>query len=66
MPLVGFAPAIPANERPQIYAVDRAATGVDPVSTNESKFSLLNIYSDFLISLQNIDMSLADGLIYYH
>ena len=27
MPPVGFEPAIPANERPQTYALDGAATG---------------------------------------
>ena len=27
MPQVGFEPTIPAGERPQIYAFDRAATG---------------------------------------
>ena len=27
MPLAGFEPAIPANERPHTYAFDRAATG---------------------------------------
>ena len=27
MPSVGFEPAIPASERPQTYALDRAATG---------------------------------------
>ena len=26
MPLVGFEPTIPAGERPQTYALDRAAT----------------------------------------
>jgi hypothetical protein len=28
MPSVGFEPAIPATKRPQIYALDRAATGI--------------------------------------
>ena len=27
MPTVGIEPAIPASERPQIHALDRAATG---------------------------------------
>ena len=27
MPSVGFEPTIPAGERPQTYALDRAATG---------------------------------------
>ena len=29
MPPVGFEPTIPAGERPQTYALDRAATGTD-------------------------------------
>jgi len=28
MPSAGFEPAIPANGRPQIHALDRAATGI--------------------------------------
>ena len=28
MPPAGFEPAIPASERPQIYALDRAANGI--------------------------------------
>ena len=28
MPLVGFEPTISAGERPQTYALDRAATGI--------------------------------------
>jgi hypothetical protein len=28
MPPVGFEPTIPANERPQTHALDRAATGI--------------------------------------
>ena len=28
MPQVGLEPAIPANERPQAHALDRAATGM--------------------------------------
>ena len=28
MPLAGFEPAVPASERPQAYALDRAATGI--------------------------------------
>ena len=32
MPLVGFEPTIPAGERPQTYALDRAATGIAFIS----------------------------------
>ena len=31
MPLVGFKPTISAGERPQTYALDRAATGADHI-----------------------------------
>ena len=30
MPPVGFEPTTPAGERPQTYALDRAATGTGP------------------------------------
>ena len=33
MPLVGFEPTISAGERPQTYALDRAATGTGMNST---------------------------------
>jgi hypothetical protein len=29
MPAAGFQPTIPASERPQAYALDRAANGMD-------------------------------------
>jgi hypothetical protein len=32
MPLAEFEPAIPASERPQTQALDRAATGIGPVN----------------------------------
>jgi hypothetical protein len=41
MPLMGFEPEIPAQEQPQTYAVDRAATGVD----------VQQVYSIVLIAL---------------
>ena len=31
MPLVGFETAIPASERPQTHALDRAPTGIGPL-----------------------------------
>jgi hypothetical protein len=33
MPQAEFEPAIPATKRPQTYALDRAATGIDAVVT---------------------------------
>jgi hypothetical protein len=32
MPPVGFEPAVPASERSQTHALDRAATGIGPVN----------------------------------
>ena len=37
MPPVGFEPAIPASERPQTHALDRAATGTDIKYINDPK-----------------------------
>jgi hypothetical protein len=34
MPSVGFEPAIPAIERPQIYALDRTAIGIGNFAIN--------------------------------
>ena len=36
MPPVGFEPTISAGERPQTYALDRAATGTGAVSIEEN------------------------------
>ena len=46
----GFEPAIPASERPQTYAIDRAATGVDILHISDMKmwiFGLQNRYEIF-------------------
>jgi hypothetical protein len=49
MPPVGFEPIIPASERPQTRALDRAATGIgfDPrtVQPVASRYTILNISS---------------------
>ena len=37
MPPVGFEPTISAGERPQTYALDRAATGTDYTRTYQHK-----------------------------
>jgi hypothetical protein len=42
MPLVELEPEIPSSERPQTYAVDRAATGICPQPVWNPKF----LYSD--------------------
>jgi len=36
MPLAGFEPTIPANERPYTDALDRAATGIDSNSNSNN------------------------------
>jgi len=57
MPLVGFEPTIPASERPQTYAVDRAATWTNTTAGNYSKlFSLMgsDIVVDWLSELVRV------------
>ena len=56
MPPTGFEPAIPASERPQTHALDRAATGVGPSScycaTITSCFSsIINFSSHFFFGI---------------
>jgi len=41
MTLVGFEPTLPTGERPQTYALDRAATGTDTAKFNIHKFHVL-------------------------
>ena len=40
MPPVGFEPTISAGERPQTYALDRAATGTGSTSKAATKFTI--------------------------
>ena len=40
MPPVGFEPTIPAGERPQTYALDRAATGTGIIWKRDGKLLL--------------------------
>jgi hypothetical protein len=44
MPPVGFEPAIPASERPQTHALDRAATGI-----TLSKLLSTNVFTIYII-----------------
>ena len=46
MPSVGFEPTIPAGERPQTYALDRAATGKGSIDVKNRNF-LENMPYDF-------------------
>jgi hypothetical protein len=42
MLLAGFEPVIPVCERPQIYALDRAATGIGPFAFENMKPQMFN------------------------
>ena len=50
MPPVGFEPTISAGERPQTYALDRAATGIGTV-TNTVCYQWIQRYSSLSIQL---------------
>jgi hypothetical protein len=41
MPLVGFEPTISAGERPQSYALDRAATGIGNTNISQLTYVLI-------------------------
>jgi hypothetical protein len=43
MPLAGFERAIPATKRPQIYALERAATGTGVSATCSTHLILLDL-----------------------
>jgi hypothetical protein len=43
-PPVGFEPTIPASARPQTYAVDRAATGIDWIHVFRVKITIVFHY----------------------
>ena len=47
MPLVGFEPATSAEERPQTYALDRAATGTGNDSYNDVNISDIGLLLPF-------------------
>jgi len=55
-PQVGFEPTISAGERPQTYALDRAAIGIgcNIINTNE-----INNYKNNIILMQEIELSLT-------
>ena len=46
MPPVGFEPTVPAGERPQTYALDRAATGTDILGHYQAKILVVKHYKD--------------------
>jgi len=45
---VGFEPTISIGERPQTYALDRAATGIDIYAVSKLKYSICNISRLFI------------------
>jgi len=47
MPPVGFEPKISTDERPQTYALDRAATGIDTKIKNVTKFQNWELFPIF-------------------
>jgi len=49
MPPVGFQPTISADERPQTYALDRAATGTGTVTTYEFEITAVVLFTNTLI-----------------
>ena len=56
MPPVGFEPTISAGERPQTYALDRAATGTGIQKGPENKIQNMrdnSVQSDQLVSMQS-------------
>jgi len=54
MPPVGFEPTISAGERPQTYALDRAATGTGKIHFSVSDFGLKQSARN-LLELEAID-----------
>jgi hypothetical protein len=59
MPPVGFGPTISGGERPQIYALDSAATVTDiPTSIYDPKFSSFNFASTSRVRISSISFLL--------
>ena len=48
MPPVGFEPTISAGERPQIYALDRAATGTGKFTFDYAMSFCVLVYLQFI------------------
>jgi len=49
MPPAGFVATIPASERSQTHALDRAATGIGPAIFSDQKFSAVSTMSEELV-----------------
>jgi hypothetical protein len=51
MPLAGFEPTIPASERTQTHALDRAATGIGDLSFKDNIFyAASHVYHEYWIN----------------
>ena len=60
---VGFEPIIPAGERPQTYALDRAATGTGGIQYNTIQYSqttLIIFYEFFVRSLDGLNRNIKN------
>jgi hypothetical protein len=55
MPPAGSEPAVPQSERPQTYALDGVATGIDNMIYYRRKFFIIS--NDFYVSLDYILVS---------
>jgi len=58
MPAVGFEPTISTFERPQSYALDRAATGIGRNVSSTDKNSVMS-FNKVLLSLMYVKLRLA-------
>ena len=65
---MGFEPAIPASERPQIHALDRAATGTDTHTHTRTYIECIYMFASHL-AMQKIwfldSCSLATRIYYF-
>jgi hypothetical protein len=57
MPSAGFEPAIPAIERKQTYALDRAATGIGAFSLLGPNIFLVTLFPNTVHFIKNHDCS---------
>ena len=57
MPRVGFEPTISADERPQTYALDRAATGTGVTHTYVCYYLLRHFFEESIIYMPKLTLS---------
>jgi hypothetical protein len=65
MPPVGFEPAIPASERPQTHALDRAATGIGNDLFNYANYSYYKFVVVLLLSLFHYSSFVVSDVMYF-